>query len=113
MPDDTVKPAASPADPLSLDAEMAELRRAALMFARKLGAHGLAQADAMAEQPEVGSERLLHEGRRMARDLWCRVTKLEERVEQGVRAHPGPTLAALLGVAGFGLLLGLILRHRD
>ncbi|MEN9410156.1 MAG: hypothetical protein RL216_2130 [Pseudomonadota bacterium] len=113
MPEDTVKPDDTRAQPLSGDPEIAELRRAALLFARKLGSYGLARVEDIGEELEAGSDTLVQEGRRLAHDLRERVAKLESRVEHSVRDHPAQAIAALLGVVGFGLILGLILRRRD
>ena len=55
----------------------------------------------------------MRDGRRLVNDLRERVAKVEARVEHTVRDHPGQALAALLGIVGFGLILGLILHRRD
>ena len=112
MPEDTVKPDEAHARPLHGDPDITELRRAALVFARKLGGYGLARAENIGEELEAGSETLVREGRRLAHDLRERVAKLETRAEHSVRDHPLQAVAALLGVVGFGLILGLVLRRR-
>jgi ElaB/YqjD/DUF883 family membrane-anchored ribosome-binding protein len=117
MPDDMAKTDEAagmrPSIETALAPEMAELRRAALVLARKLGSYGLSRAEAIGDELESGSESVLREGRRMAHDLRERVAKVEARLEHGVRDHPGQALAALLGVIGFGLILGLLFRRRD
>lgn len=113
MPEDTVKSEHVHAKPLPSDPEIVELRRAALTFARKLGSYGLSRAEDLGEELEAGSETLIREGRRFAHDLRERVSRLESRAENTVREHPAQAFAALLGVVGFGLILGLILRRRD
>ena len=112
MPEETVKTddarAPRPGDP-----ELVELRRAALQLARKLGSYGAARMDDLGEELEAESADLMRDGRRLVHDLRERVAKVEARVEHTVRDHPGSTLAALLGLVGFGLILGLILHRRD
>lgn len=95
------------------DPELVELRRAALQLARKLGSYGAARMDDLSEELETGSADLMRNGRRLVHDLRERVAKVEARVEHTVREHPGQALAGLLGIIGFGLILGLILRSRD
>lgn len=111
MPEDTLETddrAPRPGDP-----ELVELRRAALQLARKLGSYGAARMDDIGEELEAGSADLMRDGRRLVHDLRERVAKVEARVEHTVRDHPGQALAALLGIVGFGLILGLILHRRD
>ena len=113
MPDDAIKPEHARAGRLSGDPELAELRRAALQLARRLGSYGVGRADEIGAELEAGSEDLIRDGRSLLHELRERVAKVEARVEHAVRDHPGQALAGLLGIVGFGLILGLILRRKE
>ncbi len=113
MPDGKAKPDPPDGGRMSGDPELAELRRAVLALAHKLGSLGAARVEDIGKELEEESESLVREGRRLAQDLRERGTRLEDRVEHAVRAHPAEAVAALLGTALFGLILGLVLRRRD
>ncbi len=113
MPEGKAKPDPTQGGQMSGDPELAELRRAVLAMARKLGSLGAARAEDIGKELEEVPESLVREGRRLAHDLRERGARLEDRVEHAVRAHPAEALAALLGTALFGLIIGLVLRRRD
>mgnify|MGYP000140701456 FL=1 len=95
------------------DAELEELREAALLLGRKLKDFGRARLGAAGADVQETSEELLREGRQVIRQLEHRVGTVEKRVETSIRDHPGGWLAGVLGVIGFGLVLGMILRRHE
>lgn len=114
MPEDAARSATHAttqgADP---GTDLADLRRAAAEFARTLKAYGLERIGAVEEEVEEGSEALMREGWRVARDLRARMAAAEAKIERNIKDHPGTWLGGLLGAIGFGLVLGMILRRRD
>ena len=90
-----------------------ELRHALKDLGKALRALG---AERMADLGEDVSEEARHmeeEGRRVLRQVESSLGRLEKKAEKNAREHPGMWLTGLLGVVGFGLVLGLVLGRRD
>ena len=96
------------------DAEdLRELRKAVLDLGKALRVFGKSRLAALGEDVSEEAEVVTREGRRLLHDVEQRVVRLEKHAEKSVREHPAAWATGLLGVIGFGLVLGLILRHRD
>lgn len=91
-----------------VERELAELRRevqALVGRAGRLGRNTLTRLET-----EAGES--LDDGREAAEHLLRRIQALERRTEDSVREHPATWAGGLLGLLGFGLLLGLLIRGR-
>ena len=96
------------------DAEdLHQLRQAAIDLGKALRAFGKSRLAELGEDVSEEAHVLAHQGRSLLNDVERRVVRLEKRAEKSVREHPAAWATGLLGVIGFGLVLGLILRHRD
>lgn len=93
--------------------DIRELRQAVLDLGRALKTFGKSRLAALGEDVSEEAEVVTHEDRRLLHDVERRVVQLERTAEKSVREHPAAWATGLLGVIGFGLVLGLILRHRD
>ena len=112
MPEDIVKSREGhEARSEEMTADVQELRRAVLDLGRMLKKFGKKRVDELGEDLELRSDELVHEGSRALRDLEHRLGQMEKNVERSVRDHPGAWAGGLLGVIGFGLILGMILRR--
>ncbi|WP_171060879.1 hypothetical protein [Poseidonocella sp. HB161398] len=94
-------------------AEIRELRDALRLAGRKLRALGEAQARHAEEELGETFLEIEAEGRRILTDFERRTRDAERRIEQNMRQHPAGWIGGLLGVVGFGLVLGMILRSRE
>jgi hypothetical protein len=93
--------------------EVRELRRAALDLGKALRSFGKSDFLDAGEDAPDDADTIARESQRLAHALQERFGQLEKRAEKSLKEHPGTWAAGLLGVIGFGLVLGLILRHRD
>ena len=93
--------------------DLVELRKAAIDLGKALRAFGKSRLAELGEDISDEAHVVAHEGRRLLSDVEQRVLQLEKRAEKSVREHPAAWATGLLGVIGFGLVLGLILRHRE
>lgn len=93
--------------------DIRELRQAVLDLGKALGAFGRSRLTELSDDVSDEAHVLAQEGRHLLRDVEQRVVRLEKKAEKSVREHPAGWATGLLGVIGFGLVLGLILRHRD
>jgi len=93
--------------------DLRELRQAVLDLGKALRTFGKSRLAELGEDVSEEAQVVAHEGRRLLNDVEQRVVRLEKRAEKSVREHPAAWATGLLGVIGFGLVLGLILRHRD
>ncbi|MGR3365076.1 MAG: hypothetical protein ACU0CY_12965 [Maritimibacter harenae] len=94
--------AASQALHADAEAELEELREAALLLGRNLKDFGKARLRAAGADLGETSETMLARGREM-----------EKAVEHSMRAHPANWVAGTLGVVGVGVLIGMLLRNRQ
>lgn len=92
-----------------IEAELRALRADVAALAAALKAYGGAAAEDVRARAEGSAEEALAESLRVVRDLRGKVDGLQAQVEGDVRANP---FAWLIGAAGLGLLLGLILGRR-
>lgn len=90
-----------------------ELRQAVLDLGKALRALGTSRLAELGEDVSEEARVVVQEGRRLLNEVERRVVRLEKRAEKSVQEHPAAWVTGLLGVIGFGLVLGLILRHRD
>lgn len=112
MPEDASKSSdAGDARSAEMAADVQELRRAVVDLGKMLKAFGKKRVDALGEDLDFGSEELVKEGNRMLQDMERRLGEVEKTVERNVREHPGAWAGGLLGIIGFGLILGMILRR--
>lgn len=95
------------------NSELAELRAATQRFARRLKAYGLLRTNEDGADAEEDSDALIREGRRLTHELRVRLGELEAKVENSVRQHPVGWMGGILGAIGLGVLVGMLLRHRD
>ncbi|MBE9638785.1 hypothetical protein [Salipiger mangrovisoli] len=93
--------------------ELRELREAAHLLGARLREFGAARMGEAEMRVGMTADDLLVEGRRMLREIETRMSDTEKRVERSLRAHPGSWIGGLLGVIGFGLVLGLLLHRRE
>ncbi|WP_353476432.1 hypothetical protein PVT71_26300 (plasmid) [Salipiger sp. H15] len=93
--------------------ELRELREAAHLLGARLRDFGEARVGDAGMKLGMTSDQMLTEGRRVLREIEIRLSRLEKRVERSVRDHPAGYLGGLLGVIGFGLVLGLLLHRRE
>ena len=101
------------ADPDEQGDDLRELRRAARDLGKALKVFGKSRLEDVGEDVSDEARALAQEGRRMLREVEGRIASLEKRAEKSVRDHPGAWATGLLGVIGFGLVLGLILRRTE
>lgn len=87
------------------------LRDAARELSKTLRAFGQARLAEIGEEIAEDTGMLAGQGRRALHDIEARLAHLEKRVERAVREHPGAWATGVLGVIGFGLVLGLVLRR--
>ena len=114
MPEDAMKPiddaAASRRD---LAASLEQVRDVTLnlvQLLKDLGKDGLAASrEGLGDTPEE----VLRKGRQVLHVVEDRLIKIEKAAEHSVKERPRAWAGGLLGVVGFGLVLGLILRQRD
>lgn len=92
-----------------IEAELRALRADVAALAAAVKAYGGAAAEEVRARAGGSAEEALAESLRAVRELRGKVDGLQAEVEGDVRAHP---LAWLLGAAGLGLLLGLMLGRR-
>lgn len=93
--------------------DIRELRQAVLDLGKALRAFGKSRLGDIGEDVSEEARDLADESRRVLKDAEKRLAKLEKRAERSMREHPGAWATGLLGVIGFGLVLGLILRRHD
>ena len=109
MPEDFIKGSGAADAAAAMEAELHELRKAALELGRNLRSFGKTHIGEVGEM----SDEITREGRVVARDLEDRLGRVERSVERSVRDHPAAWIGGLLGVIGFGIAVGIILRQRD
>lgn len=113
MPEDIVKASEKPEEPSDdLRADLQELRGAVQDLGKMLKKFGKKRLGKVGEELEEQSEDLMRQGRQALQVLEHRVSQLEKSVEHSVREHPGAWAGGLLGVIGFGLILGMLARRR-
>jgi len=112
MPEDIVKTSEA-RDAISDDmsADLRELRETIQDLGKLLKKFGKKRLGEVGEEMEERSEELLSYGRHALQVLEHRVGQLEKSVERSVREHPGAWAGGLLGVIGFGLILGMLSRR--
>lgn len=93
--------------------ELQELRRAMLELGKALKTVGTARLSQIGDDVADEARVLADEGRRMLHDIERRIGQIEKRAEKSLLEHPGAWATGLLGVIGFGLVLGLILRSGE
>ncbi len=113
MPEDIVKGSGAAEAAAAMEAELHELRKAALELGRNLRSFGKTHVGLVGSEVGEVSDEIIREGRAVARDLEDRLGRVERTVERSVRDHPGAWIGGLLGVIGFGIAVGMILRQRD
>lgn len=100
-------------DPSDAMDEVQELRRAALDLGKALKAFGKSRLADVGEEVSDEVAAVAREGRRVVHEVEERFGQLEKRAEKSLREHPGAWVTGMLGVIGFGLVLGLILRRHE
>lgn len=110
MPEGDARPAK---DAGQMVDELADLQQATAELVRKLRAYGLDRWEAARHEAEEGSRGALGEGARIAEEMRKGVGEIERKVEHHVREHPLSWIGGVLGMIGFGLILGMILHRRD
>lgn len=112
MPEDIAKTSEA-RDAISDDvsADLRELRGAVQDLGKLLKKLGKKRLGVIGEELEEQSEDLVRQGRHALQSLEHRVGQLEKSVERSVREHPGAWAGGLLGVIGFGLILGMLARR--
>lgn len=98
--------------PDELSADLHELRRGILSLGKTLRRFGKSGLEGVGEEFEDLSEDVLHQGRSTLHAMERRVGQLEKTVERNLREHPAAWAGAMLGLIGFGLVVGRILRDR-
>lgn len=93
--------------------ELRELRQAVLDLGKALKAFGNSRMADIGEDISDEARELADESRRVLKDAETRLAQMEKRAERSMRENPGAWATGLLGVIGFGLVLGLILRRHD
>lgn len=114
MPEDAMKPlddaAASRRD---LAGTLEDLRDVALNLGhllKDLGKDRLAATrDGLGDAPDE----VLRKSRQVLHVVEDQLGKIEKAAEHSIKEHPRAWAGGLLGVVGFGLVLGLILRRHD
>lgn len=97
----------------ALSEELEELRGAVQEIGKQLKKFGKKRIREVGEGLEEQSQDLVRQGRHALQAIEHRVGALEKNVEQNVRDHPGAWAGGLLGVVGFGLVLGMLARRKD
>ncbi|KAA9006713.1 hypothetical protein [Histidinibacterium aquaticum] len=110
MPEDLVK-SAEDATRGTPTKEIDELRGAVQELGRELRKFGKKRLVDLGHQIETESTKVVRSGREVLHDIERRLAALEKDAEQSVKQHPGAWAGGLLGVVGFGLVLGMILRR--
>ena len=112
MPEDIMK-TSDRSDTISddLSADLQELRGAVQGLGKLLKKFGKKRLGEAGEDLEEQSQELVRHGRHALQVLEHRVGQLEKSVERSVREHPGAWAGGLLGVIGFGLILGMLTRR--
>ncbi len=112
MPEDVVKSRMGQ-DSLSDDvvADTQALRRAVLDLGKMLKTFGKKRIDGFSEDLDMRSDELVQEGSRALRDFEHRLVNVEKTVERSVRDHPMAWAGGLLGIIGFGLVIGMMARR--
>ena len=96
-----------------LSADLHEFRAAVQDLGKLLKKVGKKRMGEVGEEFEQQSEELIRQGRQAIQVLEHRVEQLEKSVERSVRDHPGAWAGGILGVIGFGLILGLLARRHS
>ena len=114
MPEDAMKPINDAATSRrDLAANLEELRDVAVNLVSLLKDFGkdrlAATRDGLADTPEE----VLRKSRQVLHVVENQLGKIEKAAEHSMKEHPRAWAGGLLGVVGFGLVLGLILRRRD
>lgn len=112
MPEDIMK-TSDRTDAIShdLSADLQELRGAVQDLGKLLKEFGKRRIGEVSEELEEKSQDLVRQGRHALQVLEHRVGQLEKNVEHSVREHPGAWAGGLLGVIGFGVILGMLARR--
>ena len=103
------------AETLSADLErqVAEIRADLAALTKTLGRYGKSRADDLSGQASDMTKEAVDEAMKVLRGLKQRLGAAEMDVERSLRDHPANWLGGVMGVLGLGILLGLLLRHRD
>ena len=112
MPEDMMK-TSEKQDTISGDVgdDIRELRGAVQDLGKLLKKIGRKSLSEVGDEFEEQSENLMRHGRQTLDILERRVVQLEKNVEGSLREHPGAWAGGLLGVIGFGLILGMLTRR--
>lgn len=93
--------------------ELRELRQSVRDLGKALRVFGQSRLAGIGEEVSDEAQMAAQEGRRVLQQVEQRMARLEKRAEKSVREHPGAWATGLLGVIGFGIVLGLMLRRHD
>ncbi|WP_157937626.1 hypothetical protein [Oceaniglobus roseus] len=93
--------------------DLRAMRQAVLDLGKALRTFGRTRLAELGEEVNEDAHRVADEGRRAMQDAERRIALLEKQAERSVRDHPAAWATGLLGVIGFGLVLGLALRRHD
>jgi len=100
-------------EPVEGSRDLNDLRQSVLDLEAAIKAFGAAHFADLGEDVTGQMRALAHEGRRVLHEVEHQMGQIEKRVEKSLREHPVTWATSLLGVIGFGLVLGLILGRRD
>lgn len=102
--------AGRPEDEPGIEQQIRQLREDVAALAKSLHGYGARMADEVKSRALDASGDAVAGSLKSVDELRREVDAIRARVEGDVRAHP---LAWLVGALGIGVLLGLILSHRD
>ena len=114
MPEDAMKPLDdAPASRRDVAATLEDLRDVALNLGHLLKDLGKDRLTATRDGMGDTSDEVLRKSRQVLDLVENRLGKIEKAAEHSIKEHPRAWAGGLLGVVGFGLVLGLILRRHD
>ena len=96
-----------------MDAQLAEIRKDLAALVQALGAYGRTRSAVLADSLRETSHEALADLKPLLRDVQNRLAQAEKDIERDVREHPGRWLGGVLGVVGFGILMGLLFGRRS
>ena len=95
-----------------LEAELEAIRADIAALARTVSDYGRLRRNELGAEAQALSAEALAEVRELLDHALKRLGETEKDIERRVRGNPAPWIGGLLGLLGFGLLLGLILGNR-
>lgn len=95
-----------------MDTHLAEIRKDLAALVHALGALGRNRSEALADTLRETSDEALSDLKPLMHNVQNRLAQAEKDIERDMRDHPGRWLGGLLGVVGFGILIGLLFGRR-